>query len=107
LYELKTNINKISGQKKELAKNDQVTTTSNDWIAFTNVSAPPAKMRIPVYVTIREKYGIDILVCPKCKEHHLELVATHYRTGGTPPGTIMASKKPSNQFRNKASPTEF
>jgi hypothetical protein len=84
-----------------------VTSTWKGKFAYPNLPAPPAKMRIPVYVTIREKYGIDIRVCPKCKEHHLELVATHYRTGGTPPGTIMAAKKPSNQFRNKASPTEF
>jgi hypothetical protein len=67
-----------------------------------NLPAPPAKMRIPVYVTIREKYGIDKRICPKCKEHHLELVAKHYRTG-----TIMAAKKSTEQFRNKASPTEF
>lgn len=64
-----------------------------------NLPAPPAKMRIQVYVTIREKYGIDIRVCPKCKEHHLELVATHYRSGGT----ISIREKP----KNKASPIEF
>ena len=70
--------------------------------AKLNLPAPPAKMRIPVYVTIREKYGIDIRVCPKCKEHHLELVATHYRVSST----IMAEKSTKN-IRNKASPIEF
>jgi hypothetical protein len=60
--------------------------------------APPDKMRIPIYVTIREKYGVDIRVCPKCKEHHLELVATHYRSG-----TVLMKDKP----KNKASPTDF
>ena len=84
-----------------------MTSTWKGKFAYPNLPAPPAKMRIPVYVTIREKYGIDIRVCPKCKEDHLELVATHYRTGGTPPGTIMAAKKTSEEFRNKASPTDF
>ena len=63
-----------------------------------NLPQPPPKMRIPIYVTIREKYGVDIRVCPKCKEHHLELVATHYRGVN-----INAFEKP----KNKASPTEF
>ena len=63
-----------------------------------NLQAPPAKMRIPIYVTIREKYGVDIRVCPKCNEHHLELVATHYWSG-----LVMMKKKP----KNKASQTEF
>jgi uncharacterized protein YbaR (Trm112 family) len=53
---------------------------------------------IPVYVTIKEKYGIDIRVCPKCKEHHLELIAKHYRTAA-----VFVKEKP----KNKASPTEF
>ncbi len=67
-----------------------------------NLQAPPAKMRIPIYVTIREKYGIDIRVCPKCNEHHLELIATHFRSGAT----IMKDNR-TNNFRNKASPTDF
>jgi hypothetical protein len=56
-----------------------------------------------VYVSIREKYGIDIRICPKCMEHHLELVATHYRGGRTLPGTVLVKEKP----KNKASPIEF
>ena len=67
-----------------------------------NLQAPPAKMRIPIYVTIREKYGIDIRVCPKCNEHHLELIATHYRSGAT-----MMKDNRTNNFRNKASPMDF
>ena len=67
---------------------------------FENLNLPPLspKFRIPIYVTIREKYGIDIRVCPKCNEHHLELVATHYRSGA-----LVSKEKP----KNKASPTEF
>ena len=63
-----------------------------------NLPQPPAKVRIPVYVTIREKYGVDIRICPKCKENHLELVATHYRDVN-----ISQFEKP----KNKASPAEF
>ena len=72
-----------------------------------NLPAPPAKMRIPVYVTIREKYGVDIRVCPKCNEHHLELVATHYRGGGTSPDAVLMPEKASENIRNKASPSDF
>ena len=67
-----------------------------------NLPAPPAKMRIPIYVTIREKYGVDIRVCSKCNKHHLELIATHYRSGAT----IMNEKRTDN-LRNKASPEGF
>ncbi len=67
-----------------------------------NLPTPSPKFRIPIYVTIREKYGIDIRVCPKCNEHHLEPIATHYRSGST----IMKDNR-NNNFRNKASPTDF
>ena len=54
-------------------------------------------------MTMREKYSEDaerrpIRICPKCKENHLELVATHYRGVN-----INTFEKP----KNKASPTEF
>ena len=67
-----------------------------------NLPAPPAKMRIHIYVTIKEKYGIDIRICLKCNEHHLELVATHYRVRST----IMAEKS-TKIIQNKASPLDF
>ena len=70
--------------------------------------APPARMRIPVYVTIREKFRVDRRLCPKCNEltgvaFQIELVATHCRGGGIYPGATMAKEKP----KNKASPTDF
>ncbi|MDP1813271.1 MAG: hypothetical protein Q8K92_02365 [Leadbetterella sp.] len=63
-----------------------------------NLSLPPATMRLPIYVSIREKYGIDIRICPKCKEQLLELVATHNRTA-----TVLGNEK----TKNKESPTEL
>ena len=47
--------------------------------------------------SIREKYSVDIRICPKCKEHNLELVATHYRSSRTLPGTVLVKEKPKNK----------
>jgi hypothetical protein len=68
-------------------------TTWKGKFAYPNLPAPPAKMRILGYVNIREKYGIDIRICPKCKGHYLELVATHYRVSSI----IMADEKHTEQ----------
>lgn len=41
---------------------------------------PPPKVAIPVRQRMLEKYGKDILLCPACKNAHMELVTT-YRKG--------------------------
>ena len=70
-----------------------VTSTWKGKFAYPNLPVPPAKMRILVYVYIREKYGIDIRICPKCKGHYLELVATHYSVSSI----IMTDEKHTEQ----------
>lgn len=42
-----------------------------------NISAPPAKVQLPVSVLAAMRYGVDITQCPQCKTGKLELIATY------------------------------
>ena len=47
--------------------------------ASMSLPKPPPRVRIPIRYRILERTGVDILLCPECKQASMSLVATYYR----------------------------
>jgi hypothetical protein len=61
-------------------KNYKRTERLKQLFALLKLPPPPPKVLIPVRQRMLEKFGKDIMLCPKCEKSKLELVAT-YRKG--------------------------
>jgi len=60
-------------------KNYKRTERLQQLFVLLKLPPPPPKVAIPVRQRMLEKYGKDILLCPKCGIAQLELVATYYK----------------------------
>ena len=66
--------------------------------ALLKLPPPPPKVLIPVRQHMLEKYGKDIMLCPKCEKSKLELVATYRK------GVLCKTYETSEQETNNKSP---
>mgnify|MGYP003614467966 FL=1 len=66
--------------------------------ALLKLPPPPPKVLIPVQQRMLEKYGKDIMLCPKCEKAKLELVATYRK------GVLCKTYETSEQETNNKSP---
>jgi hypothetical protein len=79
-------------------RNYQRTQRLKQLFALLQLPPPPPKVKIPIRQRMLEKYGKDILLCPKCEKGQMECVDT-YRRG-------ILSKSYTELPRNKASPID-
>ncbi|TAG09239.1 MAG: hypothetical protein EAZ41_09740 [Sphingobacteriia bacterium] len=66
--------------------------------------APPLKVQVPVKVRMLEKHGVDIGLCPVCKEGTMGTVATYYK-GVLCKGTRAKAMKPIIYNADRGSPS--
>ena len=79
-------------------KNYKRTERLKQLFALLKLPPPPPKVVIPVRQRMLEKYGKDIMLCPKCKKSKLELVATYRK------GMLCKTYETSEQETNNKSP---
>lgn len=79
-------------------KNYKRTERLKQLFALLKLPPPPPKVLIPVRQRMLEKYGKDIMLCPKCEKAKLELVATYRK------GVLCKTYETSEQETNNKSP---
>ena len=79
-------------------KNYKRTERLKQLFALLKLPPPPPKILIPVRQRMLEKYGKDIMLCPKCEKAKLELVATYRK------GVLCKTYETSEQETNNKSP---
>ncbi len=77
-------------------KNYKRTERLQQIFAILQLPPPPPKLNIPIRQRMLEKYGKNILLCPKCEKAQMEMIST-YRHG-------ILCKTYTEETRNKASP---
>ncbi|MGB4844747.1 MAG: IS91 family transposase [Ferruginibacter sp.] len=79
-------------------KNYKRTERLKQLFALLKLPPPPPKILIPVRQRMLEKYGKDIMLCPKCEKAKQELVATYRK------GVLCKTYETSEQETNNKSP---
>jgi hypothetical protein len=79
-------------------KNYKRTERLKQLFALLKLPPPPPKVLIPVRQRMLEKFGKDIMLCPKCEKAKLELVATYRK------GVLCKTYETSEQETNNKSP---